>query len=211
MKVSFCIDDLRKDGIQKKYIKTSKWAMMLSVGLLTIFTLFTILFAIYGIGLKSTFIVQDVTASNYGEKNTLLVWTVLIAADFIILFLWFIQKLVINGIYGKYINQRINESLIISNGIIKYGYQNSVGSTSSDRVIVVIPIDGIKSIKINREIERIELKGTISSKYYENYSKRITRAPKDNFTEGSFVLFDYFEPELTEFFIKNNADIVDME
>ena len=211
MKVSFCIDDLRKDGIQKKYIKTSKWAMMLSVGLLTIFTLFTILFAIYGIGLKSTFIVQDVTASNYGEKNTLLVWTVLIAADFIILFLWFIQKLVINGIYGKYINQRINESLIISNGIIKYGYQNSVGSTSSDRVIVVIPIDGIKSIKINREIERIELKGTISSKYYENYSKRITRAPKDNFTEGSFVLFDYFEPKLTEFFIKNNADIVDME
>jgi hypothetical protein len=173
--------------------------------------IFTIVFAVYGIGLENTFIVKDVTSSDYGRKNLLLVWIVLITVDIIILFLWFIQRLVVNGIFGKFIKQRINESLIISDEIIEYGYQNLVGSTSSDRVIVRIPTNSIKQIKVSRDIYKLEIVGLLSSKYYENYSQKKTRAPKNNYKEGSFVLFDYFNPGLMDFLEMNYADKVEVE
>lgn len=211
MEKVFTADEIQKQKIQKKYIKSNKGATVLSIGLLMVFLLFSIVFAVYGFGSPNTFLIKDVTASDYGQKNFLLVWIILITVDIIILFLWFVQKLVINGIFGKFIRQRINESLIISEGGIEYGYQNLVGSTSSDRVIVRIPVDSIRKIKIDQKIAKIELDGLVSSKYYENYSLKKTRAPKNNYKEGTFVLFDYFEPSLMEFFKKNYAEKVEME
>ena len=211
MERNFSVDDVKKIKIQKKYIKTNRGVATLSLGLLAMLLIFTISFAIYGIGMKNTFLVQDVTSSDYGEKNLLLVWIVLITVDVIILFLWFIQKIVVSGIYGKFIRQRINESLIISQDTIEYGYQNLVGSTANDRVIVKIPIDSIKQIKIDREIGKIELFGLVSSKYYENYSRQKTRAPKNNYREGSFVIFDYFTPGLIEYFDKYYSKNVEVK
>jgi Flp pilus assembly pilin Flp len=210
MEKIFYVDGLKKANIQKKYIKTSKGATALSIGLLATFIIFTIVFAVYGFGNENTFLVRDVTASDYGEKNLFFVWTVLITVDIIILFLWVIQKIAVNGILGKYINQRMNESLVISDEVIEYGYQNSVGSTAGDRVIVKVPVDNIRQIKIDRSIARIELIGLISSKYYENYSRRETRAPKNNYKESSFVIFDYFEPELIEFCENHYAQKVNL-
>lgn len=211
MENSFNVDASKKKKIQKNYIRTNRGPTVLSIGLLSILMIFTIAFAAYGLGLKSTFLVQDVTASDYGEKNTLLVWVVLITVDIIILFLWFVQKLVINGIFGTFINQRINESLFISDKEIEYGYQNSVGASSGDRVIVRVPIHSIRQIKINRKIARVELVGLVSSKYYENYLQKKTRAPKNNYKEGSIILFDYFDPEIIKFFEGKYAEKVEVE
>lgn len=207
----FSVNNYKKKQIQKQYIRTSKLASSLSFGCLGALVLFTIVFALYGFCAKNTFLVQDVTASDYGIKNIVLVWFVLVTVDIILAFLWFIQKLVINIIFGKYIAQRINESLFISDNEIEYGYQNLVGASSGDRVIVKIPFANINTIRINQKVKKIEILGLVSSKYYENYSQKKTRAPKNNYKEGIFVLFDYFEPGLIEFFEKNYADKLEVE
>lgn len=207
----FKVDISKKKKIQKNYIKTRKGATVLSLMFMFVLVIFNVAFPIYGLGIKSTFLIQDITASDYGEKNKLIVWVVWITVDIIIFFLWFIQKIVINGIGGKFINQRINESLIISDNEIEYGYQNLSGSSVGDRVVVRVPIVGISQIKINRNIARIEVVGLVSSKYYENYSQKKTRAPKNNYKEGSLVIFDYFEPEIIKFFEENYSDRVEVE
>lgn len=211
MEKLFSVNELKKTKVQKKYFKTSKGAMITSLGMAVTFFVFTIAFSIYGFGIKNSFLVRDVTASDYGKKDLFFVWAVLIAVDIIILFLWVIQKMVVFIIYGKYIGQRINESLTISTDAIEYGYQNLVGSTASDRVIVRVPVDSIRRIEIDTKIDRVEICGLVSSKYYENYARRKTRAPKNNYKEGSLVLFDYFEPGLIEFFNENYAETVEMK
>lgn len=207
----FNVDGLKKKQIQKNYIRSSKVASSLSVSFFILIGLFTVVFLIYGFGLKDTFIVQDITDSNYGLKDSVSVWFVLVTVDFILALLWFMQKLVVNIVLGKYINQRINESLIISNGEIEYGYQNLVGASSGDRVIVKIPFDNISTIRTDQRVKKIEILGMVSSKYYENYSQKKTRAPKNNYKEGSFVLFDYFEPGLIEFLEKNYAEKLEVK
>ena len=62
-----------------------------------------------------------------------------------------------------------------------------------------MPLKGIREIIIDQKLHRIELIGLVSSKYYENYAQRNTKEPEDNYKEGSLVIFDYFEPELTGF------------
>ena len=207
----FSVDDLKKTKLQKKYIRTNKSATAISVGFLVAFLLFTIAFSVYGFGRENSFLVQDVTSSDYGKKNLVLVWFVLITVDIIIMFLWFVQKLVVSGIFGRFIKQRINESLIISSDVIEYGYQNLVGTSSGDRVIVKIPFANISTIRTDQRVKKIEILGMVSSKYYENYSQKKTRAPKNNYKEGSFVLFDYFEPGLIEFLEKNYAEKLEVK
>lgn len=207
----FNVDGLKKKQIQKNYIRSSKVASSFSVSFFILIGLFTVVFLIYGFGLKDTFIVQDITDSNYGLKDSVSVWFVLVTVDFILALLWFMQKLVVNIVLGKYINQRINESLIISNGEIEYGYQNLVGASSGDRVIVKIPFANISTIRTDQRVKKIEILGMVSSKYYENYSQKKTRAPKNNYKEGSFILFDYFEPGLIEFLEKNYAEKLEVK
>lgn len=199
MQTKFAVDFSKKKEIQNNYIRKSKWPTVLSLGLLAAIVVFTVTFAVYGFGMRDTFLVQDVTASDYGQKNIVLVWVLLITVDVILLFLWFVQKLVVYEVFSKYIDQRVNESLAISDDFIEYGYQNSVGASSGDRVVVRVPLKGIREIIIDQKIHRIELIGLVSSKYYENYLQRKTKAPEDNYKEGSLVIFDYFEPGLTGF------------
>lgn len=207
----FSVNEYKKKQIQKKYIRASKLASSLSYGCLSALAMFTIIFALYGFCTKNTFLVQDVTASDYGTKNIVLVCFVLVTVDIILAFLWVVQNLVVNIIFGKYIAQRINESLFISGDEIEYGYQNLVGASSGDRVIVKIPFANISTIRINQRVKKIEIIGMVSSKYYENYSQKKTRAPKNNYKERIFILFDYFEPGLIEFFEKYYAEKVEVE
>lgn len=199
MQTKFAVDFSKKKEIQNNYIRKSKWTTVLSLGLLAAIVVFTISFAMYGFGMRDTFLVQDVTASDYGQKNIVLVWVLLITVDVILLFLWFVQKLVVYEVFSKYIDQRVNESLTFSDDFVEYGYQNSVGASASDRVVVRVPLKSIREIIIDQKLHRIELIGLVSSKYYENYLQRNIKTQEDNYKEGSLVIFDYFEPGLTGF------------
>lgn len=50
MEKSFRINELKKTKVQKKYFKTSKGAMITSIGMAVTFFVFTIAFSIYGFG-----------------------------------------------------------------------------------------------------------------------------------------------------------------
>lgn len=203
----FQINKEKKADIQRNYIESSMLVGLFSAGLLIAIIVFTVMFAMYGFGLKDTFLISDITASDYGQKNWVLVLVILITVDVILLFLWCIQKIVVWEIFGRYIDQRINESLCISNELIEYGYQNLVGSAPGDRIIVQIPVNSIRQVRIDRDLKKIEIDGMISSKYYENYAKRRTKAPEENGKEGSFVIFDYFEPELISLFTRGDLPV----
>ena len=138
------INLLKKNEIHKKYIKSNKSILILSYGIIIILILFDFLFGLYSFVLEDTFVVQDIYAYNYGEKNYTVIWCVLITVNLIVGFLWIVLKISVYRIYGKYISERINESLIINDFNIEYGYQNLIGSTNIDRVIVRIPIQDIK-------------------------------------------------------------------
>lgn len=201
--MNYKVDLEKKKRIHKGYLHNCKGWMILSHGIIIIFILFNILFAFYGFVIKNSFVIEDITASNYGLKNTLLVWVIIIAVDLILAFLWFIQHILAAGISGKYISQRINENLQIDETYIEYGYQNAVGATPGDRVIVKIRLDSIKKIIITEKISKIEILGELCSVYYDNYINRKTRAKIDDFEEGTFIMFDYFIPKLIPYFDKN--------
>lgn len=208
---NFEIDLMKKKEVQKKLIKSKKKAAFFSNGMMAFIVLFSVVFFVYGLLVKDTFVVHDIYAYNYGEKNRWLVWCILLGTDLVLVFLWVIFKLVIYRICGKYISERVNESLIISDANVEYGYQNLVGSTDVDRVIITLPVRDIKKVKINRQSECVEICGLVSSVYYDNYKNKETRALKDKFEEGTLILFDYFKPGIIKFFEKNYKEIVEVE
>lgn len=208
MKKQFNVDIQKKKEIQNNCIRSSMGAFVLSFGIIGVLILFNIYFLYFGLIRADTFIIKDITDSAYGEKNTLLVWTILIAVDVILAFLWGIQKIAVYRIFGQYISERKNESLEIKNDVLEYGYQNAVNSYYRDRVIVQIPLADIKEILVDRRFGKMEIFGSVSSTYYEDYQNRITRAPENSFTDGSFVLFDYFDPELIRFFEERYKELM---
>lgn len=192
--MKFKVDSDKKEAVHKKYLRSKKEWKVLSYGILAWMILFDILFGIYGFVLKDTFIIQYVTDSGYGTKNTFLVWTVLVTADIIFLFLWSIQKIVAYRWTGRYISERVNERLSIDEDMIEYSYQNAVNATPGDRV--VIKVKDIESISIDEDSSKIEIFGKINQVYYDNYARRKTRGDIDTFEDRNFVLFDYFVPEV---------------
>lgn len=148
--------------------------------------------------IKDTFLVGDVTTLDYGMKNSVPVWGILIIVDAILVYLWFMLHSAASGIAEKYI-RRINETLIISHDYIVYEYQDLVGSNSDDRVVIKVPVSRIDTVLIDDTVSKIVIVGDICSVYYDNYSNRKTQEHK----KGSLVLFDYFTPELIVFLKEN--------
>lgn len=187
----------KKSYIQERYYHSLKEWMALSYGIIAIAVLYTIIFAIYGFAIEDTFLILLPTDIGYGTKNTFLVWTILITTDLILAFLWVIQYMIgYDGVAGRYMSQRANETLLIDESYIEYRYQNATGATPGDRVVVRIKRDTISRIRINRENARIEITGLRCNVYYDNYARRRTRADVNDFQDGTFVVFDYFTPEL---------------
>lgn len=195
---NFKINLDRKKELHKNYIRSKKGLSALSIGLLLALVLFTICFLGYGLALKDTFVVQDVTSYLYGEKNTFLIGCIVVTVDFILLFLWVIQKIAAKRITGKYLSERINESLIIDNNVLEYGYQNFAGSTAGDRVVVKIPLSNIINIQYYEKQCKLQIRGEICSMYYEDYMHKKTRA-KEEYKEGELTLFDYFDPSIARY------------
>ena len=203
--VAFTVDRFRKKKIQKNYLHSRKGWMALSYGLLSVIVLFTIIFTIYGFGIKNTFLIYDPSDTAYLTKDTLLVWLILLTGDFILVFLWLVQYKLANGISGKYIGQRVNESLIISDTLIEYGYQNAVGQVPGDRIVITLRLQTIREINIDKTLSRVEIwADEIRSVYYDRFSDGVKMTRADGkYEAASFVAFDYFEPSLIKYIEAN--------
>lgn len=188
MKKKLKIDLEKKKEVHKEYIKTTQFANRPRV-LLIVAAIFTVILLVYGFAFENTFIMD-------GEKDAILIWGIIMMVDIILVFLWVITKIAIFRGTGKYISERVNESLILEDSVLKYGYQNFAGATEEDRVVVTLSLEQ-NHITYNPLIKQLTFEGTLNSTYYDNYQTRETRADGE-MKQGTFVLFDYFKPSLVD-------------
>lgn len=198
----FKINLKKKQQIHKKYIKSNKIFGILSKGLIAVIIIFNVCFLIYGFGFSSTFVVSNVFSYQYGQKNIALIVCITAGVNAILLFLWLIQKIVVKEVTGRFISQRINESLAAENGYLEYGYQNFAVSHEGDRVVIRIPLDKIYKIGYDEKIQKIQITGLMCSRYYDDYLRRKTRA-KEEYDKDIFITFDYYEPPLIQYLQEN--------
>lgn len=145
----------------------------------------------------STIAVLIVTLKASEETYKLIGWCTL---AFIIIFgftMLIVAQIAVKRITGKYLSERINESMVLNGSTLEYGYQNFADHTPLDRVVIKIPLENLSSVKIDRKRKKVELRGKICQMYYDNYLTGETRA-KEEYTDRTVILFDYFEPSLIE-------------
>lgn len=110
-------------------------------------------------------------------------------------FLYIIAKIATWRISGANLSERVNESLIFDGSTFEYGYQNFAGRSPEDRVIIKMPIDRIRSVRIDRK--ELTFTGEFCQMYYNNFITGETQA-QEKYLDSTVVLFDYFEPSLIE-------------
>ena len=204
------VNKQQKKKLHKNYLKAHKVLYILPYIMIILAILFSIGLLIYGFGNENAFIVRDVTDSDFGKKNMMLLFFILGTGDIILTFLCLVLKITTNRISGRNISERINETLLIKNDCIEYGYQNYAGSIGGDRVVVQIPFRYIKKIIFNNATKETVFKGKYTSKYYEDYKTKTTRADDTLFSDD-FIIFDYFEPSLVNSLRKVGLEVTRIE
>ena len=192
MTKQFQVSKEKKETIQKSFYKHSKINYVLYVWIL-LWILLNVWWAIHAID-KTSFMSPAWQVTGEGEKlvkNTYIVWSIFAFINIVFPILYIVIRIARRRICGKYTSERCNESLIIKDNIIEYGYQN-LDHTAYDRVVV-----SIKDWQVKVDSEKITFKGLIKQKYYEDYQAGITLAP-DEYIDGEWILYDYFEPSLIE-------------
>lgn len=207
MERTFSIDTKRKKQLHKKYIKSKPVMWGLQFLFPAALIIFTAIFTVYAFGNADSFIVQLPYDSDYGKKDMIVIWGILICVDLILLFMTVVVRIAVHRFTGVALSERINESLKIEDGMLIYGYQNYAGSIGSERVVVRILLDGGMQITYISSLCRLVFTGKMNSTYYEDYEKLRTKAD-GKFENGEFVLFDYFEPSLKETLIQNRVKII---
>ena len=183
---NFEIDTKKKERIQKSFYRHSKLNYLLYAWLL--------LWVIANVA----WFLRCRGSSALIEIDPALQWCIFAFINIAFPILYIVLRIVRRRVNGKYTTERQNESLLIRDGLIEYGYQNP-DHTSRDRVIVLI-----KDYTVNVKDDRIRFNGQVCQRYYSNYAAGITEAP-DKFIEGNWVLYDYFEPSLKEWIYSNNV------
>lgn len=204
------VNKQEKKQLHKKYLKSKKVTYILPYIMIILAVIFSICLLIYGFGNENAFIVNDVTDTDFGKKNMMLLYFILGTVDIIFLFGYMVIRIATNRITGKNISERVNETLLIKNDCIEYGYQNYAGSVDGDRVVVQIPFRYISKITYTNTTKEIVFKGKYSSKYYEDYKTKETRADDKLFSDD-FIIFDYFEPSLINSLGKVGLEVTRIE
>lgn len=199
-----------KTQLHKNYIKSKKIWYILPYIMIILAIVFSIVLMIYGIGNEDAFIVNDVTDTDFGKKNMMILFFIIGTVDIILVFGYVVTRIVIKRITGRYISERVNETLLIRNDCFEYGYQNYVGSANGDRVVVRIPFSCISKIIYSNTTKEIVFTGKYSSKYYEDYKTETTRADDQLFL-NDFIIFDYFEPSLIDYLVDMGLEVTRIE
>lgn len=203
----FKVNLARKKELQKRDLKNKPVLYWLPSLFILLAGVFTAGFLIYSLTLEDSFVSVNEMDYNYGEKNYLLIWTILVTVDLLLILFYVFSKLFIRKFTGKYFSERVNESLLLKDNMLEYGYQNYAGSVRGDRVIVKLPLNRLQQATYQKSVEKIVLKGMLNSVYYENYASKETRADTSSFEPGVLVLFDYFEPSLYQALRRENVEV----
>ena len=209
--IEFFVDETKKRNLRKHINKTtdkfSGLRKLLKITNILVLAL-PILFVLYAYFVSEGFVQLHNRYSPIGTKNHLLIVVVTIAIFVIVYFMRLIIKTMYTGLATKNLKGRFAETLHINNDILEYGYKNYMQSTLNDRVIVKISLPEIKQVVYDSNENKLTFVGKISSLYYDNYEKSITRG-KEEYEDTKFELWDYFTPSLRNHLIERGINCIE--
>lgn len=103
---------------------------------------------------------------------------------------------------GIDLSERIDEELLLTNGVMRYTFRIKFHSNGRDRNVIIIPLSDIRAYDYDHEKKRIMLNGEFSSDYIVNYAGSGVIEP-DGRNLSKFVFYNYFSPSLLELFEEN--------
>ena len=98
---------------------------------------------------------------------------------------------------SKDLTERTEEKLCIEDNELRYIFRTRYVTAPNNRIIIVIPLRGITSVKYDVRTRRIELEGRIFSDVIENYDPRRHYTPNQGNLKN-LVVYDYFTPSLLD-------------
>lgn len=110
-------------------------------------------------------------------------------------FVSMILKALLSNLSSKDINERADETLIITETGIRYVFRTRYHSAPTTRIIVSIPFNQLQGVMYDAHIRKIVFTGRISSNVVEDYNQKKHIEP----TSGNLKelnIYDYFEPGL---------------
>lgn len=105
-------------------------------------------------------------------------------------------------IAGVDLTERIDEELLLANGVMRYTFRIKFRSNGRDRNVIVIPLSAIRSYDYDPETRKAVIYGVFSSDYIANYAGSDFVEP-DGRNLNEFVFYNYFLPSLLKFFEEN--------
>ena len=188
------VDKASKKAIHKVILTNSRWVLTRKA-VIAIWAAADIMFMLYNIFGKNAFTVMLEGDENYGEKNWYAFWGMFAAINIVFPVIYMFVRLAVKRITGGELSERIHESLVVYGNMLEYGYQNQANYTDRDRVVIRIPLDGIRKADVDRRLQRIKIYGRCSQMYYYDYSRGLSEASEE-YAEDEVVLYDYFKPSL---------------
>lgn len=136
-----------------------------------------------------------VSVNGVSQKDTswIIISTSLIVAPCLILSL--ALNTLSKNLAGGTNSSRVDESILIADGCIRYSYRQKHQSLSSERRVLIFDFGKISSIIYDEKTKLLRLSGEILSEYYDDYKKK---KPVDVNTIEEFVICDYFSPSLKD-------------
>ena len=134
--------------------------------------------------------VQGVATKDYASiiTNTILF-------SVLSVFVSIILKALLSNFSSKDINERADETLIITENGIHYIFRTRYHSAPTTRIIVSIPFEQLQSVIYDERVKKIVFTGRISSDVVEDYDqKKYVEPASGNLKEIN--IYDYFEPGL---------------
>ena len=155
-------------------------------------------FFAYAYWISDEFVYRHDRYGTYGQKNLMLSLTVAGTIAVLLLLFRLVVAMVDKGLSGRNTYYRIAETLTAEDGTLIYGYKNFLQSFPKDMVEVKFRLEPPMKVRFDPRDGRLIFTGPISSLYYEDYERGITRGT-EKFAERSFTIYDYFSPSLSAF------------
>lgn len=193
----FKISKKNKNDIQKKISKDKKsvritraigkWILIIGVSSSLIYLALNILIPSWNLET-----VRGVVKKNY-EWIFINVVTWIGSSTLIYVFL---RTLAMN-LASSNNTERIDESLILDNDILKYTFRIIYQSNPKDRNVITIPLNKIREVSYNDDKKSLLFKGTFISDYVENYGPN-NSSSKTAEEIDEMLIYDYFKPSLLD-------------
>lgn len=113
-------------------------------------------------------------------------------------------KALANNLAGVTNSSRVDESILIADGCIRYSFRQKHQSLSSERIVLTINFCEIDSIDFDEDTNLLRISGKILSEYYDDYKKE--KPVETNILNG-FVICDYFSPSLKEILLEEGIHV----